>query len=222
MLALLPVMLAVQTTLASPSRVQNILPRQSLTPTAGCVDACTPLENALSSATTLASLCTSAVINGYAECYDCLVAAGAVAQDAAQDTVDDYVSGCDDEGFTVNGATVSAGSDSGSTATSLGGGSETTSTSLGGGLETTSTSLDSGSGTSVDTAITAIDTATTAAKTTSTGSSSNTGSSSGDKSGGDTSGSGFKLNDGTRLSPGYYMGATSSFSVLCVFVLWNL
>ncbi|KAF7342548.1 hypothetical protein MSAN_02011000 [Mycena sanguinolenta] len=114
MFAILTLVLGAQTALAAVRPSTNLLARQSVTPTDACIDACTPLTNALAAAgTTLGDLCTSTIVNAYAECYDCLVEGGTVTQDEAQDAVNDYVEGCTDGGFPVSGATVSGSSSGG-------------------------------------------------------------------------------------------------------------
>ncbi|KAJ7200922.1 hypothetical protein B0H12DRAFT_1081096 [Mycena haematopus] len=195
MLTILTFVLSAQTALAATTPFINLIARQSLTPTAACVNACTPLANAVDAgdASTIGSLCTNTVVNDYAECYDCLIAGGAVSQAIAQDTVNDYVDNCNTAGYPVSGATVSGsssgGSDSG-TSVAEPGGSETETAG-----ESTSTAPPTGS-----------------SGGSSSGSSSSSGSNSGSSSsnkgssgggGGLGSGSGFKFNSAVHANVGY-------------------
>ncbi|KAJ7473520.1 hypothetical protein FB451DRAFT_1249455 [Mycena latifolia] len=87
----------------------------TFTPPSGCESACTPFTNVVNAADTSDSaLCTSQVVSDFASCYDCIVALGAVTQADAQSEMDEYVSTCNSEGFTVKGATISASSASSS------------------------------------------------------------------------------------------------------------
>ncbi|KAF8209169.1 hypothetical protein K438DRAFT_1960901 [Mycena galopus ATCC 62051] len=120
MFAIITLALTAQTdfvVFAAASPFLNILARQSITPTEACESACTPLGNALTAGDPTAAtggLCTSAVVNGYIQCYDCLVAGGSLTQAIAQNAVNDYVAGCNEEGYTVSGGTVTPSSSSGS------------------------------------------------------------------------------------------------------------
>ncbi|KAJ7503821.1 hypothetical protein B0H11DRAFT_2273897 [Mycena galericulata] len=195
---------AVPAAFAASTPTRNLAPRQSLTPTAGCVSACTPLGHALEAAdadTSLGALCTSAIVNDYASCYDCLVASDTVTQEDAQAAVDDYAQGCTEEGFSVSSATVSGNSS--------GGGSGGSDTNTAAGSSTTSASTGSSSGS---------DTGSSSGDTGSTSSGSSGKSSTSGK--GSTSGSGFKLNAAMRTS--HLEGSALFLAVLAVLIMRNL
>ncbi|KAJ6459948.1 hypothetical protein C8R45DRAFT_542403 [Mycena sanguinolenta] len=208
MFTLLAVILSAQTALAATTPFMNLAMRQSVTPTAACVDACTPLSDAITAAgPTVGDLCTSTIVNAFAECYDCLVAGGTVIQDIAQETVNDYVEGCTAEGFPVSGATVSGSSsegDSGTSGTTTAGESTSTTTASGGSSEGDSET--SGITTAGESTSTTASGGSTGSSNGSSSSSSNSGSSSGGKSSSSSGGGlggGFKSSHAVHTSVGY-------------------
>ncbi|KAJ7164470.1 hypothetical protein C8R46DRAFT_1220974 [Mycena filopes] len=207
MLALRLVLAAqlVSTALAAASAKLTLLSRQTITPNDGCVSACSVVDDATTDST-LASLCTSAVVNGYATCYDCMVAANVVTQDTAQAAVDEYASTCTAAGYPVSSVTVSGGS-SGTGTTGTAGSSHTTTTAAGASGTTTSSS--SGSGSSSGSSSTSGD-----SDSNSSGSSSSSSGGGGIKGGG-----GFNLNDGVRVRPGLAVIVISVVSALVLRIL---
>ncbi|KAJ7323881.1 hypothetical protein DFH08DRAFT_1085286 [Mycena albidolilacea] len=214
MLAIVTFILGAQAVFAATTPFTNALKRQTLIPTDGCVSACTPLENA-TSAFTLAELCTSAVVNDYAQCYDCLVLVGVETQTSAQEVVDAYVANCKAGGVPVNGATVSgsSGGSSGTSTTQRGAASGTASAGSSTSTSTTTTTGSSSGGSSSGSS-------SDSSGGSSSSSSGNSGSSSGDAdsddgdSGGSSgsglgSGSGFKSNSGMQLSAAYLVVSMS-------------
>ncbi|KAJ7031459.1 hypothetical protein C8F04DRAFT_1110321 [Mycena alexandri] len=116
----LRLLLAAQFAFAATIPVFTLLARQELTPSAGCVSSCTVVEEpATAGNTSLATLCTSAVVNAYAQCYSCMVGAAVFPQDVAQEIVDGYASDCSGAGFPVSTATVSETSDGTGTGTTV-------------------------------------------------------------------------------------------------------
>jgi len=89
-------------------------------PVADCSTPCTALTDSISaSGTGVGAICNNNVLNNYVGCYDCEVKIGGMTQQAAQQTVDSYVSGCKAGGHPVNDATISAdGSASGASGSS--------------------------------------------------------------------------------------------------------
>ncbi|KAJ7627996.1 hypothetical protein DFH06DRAFT_1480713 [Mycena polygramma] len=202
MLFLLPIMLA-----AAPSVLAAATPGVSLftrqvTPTADCVSACTPLEDAtLAADGSVASLCTTAMINDYVQCYNCLITAGAITQSSAQTTVDGLASSCASAGFPVKDGTVSGGSSGSNTDTGSGTtlGSGSSSTAGAATSESTSTAGSSGSSSSSSSNGSAGSSSSGSSNSDSGSAASGDSSSSGSGLG---SGSGFKTNDGLRLGAG--------------------
>ncbi|KAJ7746147.1 hypothetical protein DFH07DRAFT_832905 [Mycena maculata] len=126
MLALVLLLIAfLHTAFAASAPGRTIISRQtttSLSPPSACTSACGPLESALDGTnTTLAALCTSALVNDYVKCFNCIIAAGDITQAAAQGQLDGYVSECSDAGYPVAGATVSADSSSSNSGSSTSG-----------------------------------------------------------------------------------------------------
>ncbi|KAJ6562222.1 hypothetical protein B0H19DRAFT_1259800 [Mycena capillaripes] len=205
MLGLFVLILTAEVAVARTIPIMNLVTRQTITPTDGCVSACAPLGDAtLDSDGTPASGCTSAIVKDYAECYDCMVAEGVVTQSIAQETVDGIVSDCTDAGFPVNGATVSGGSGGGSTGTGTGSG---TGTSVGGevggtGTASTAKSTATAAGSSGSSSSSS-GSSSGSSGSSSSSSDSNSGSSSSGSGNGIGSGSGFKSNGGLRISAEY-------------------
>ncbi|KAJ7914058.1 hypothetical protein B0H13DRAFT_2325648 [Mycena leptocephala] len=200
MLALIPVVLAVQTVFAATSPMVSLLTRQALTPSSDCVSACTPLEDATIAADgSIAKLCTSEIINDYVKCYDCMISAAAITSTVAQEAVDGIVSGCDAVGFPVSGASVSGGSS-------------------GGVVGTETISLPSGTGTT--TAGGSTSTGTAAGSSGDSSSSSSSSSSDSNSSGSGISGSGFKTSGAVRANAGVLV--LLFVSVLSALMMQNL
>ncbi|KAJ7157719.1 hypothetical protein C8R43DRAFT_949074 [Mycena crocata] len=208
MLALLPIILAAQTVFAATTPNNVLFARQTLTPSAGCLNACTSLENAVTSADgTLNSLCTNTIVSAYADCYECMVSTGYVTQALAQQAVDTYVSSCKTAGFPVTGATVSgSGGVVDDSSSSVRGGSATATGA--GSTQTTGSSGSSSSGSSGS------------SSSGSSGSSGDTNGSSSSSSGGDAP-SGFKLTGGAGTNAAHLPGAISVL-VLSALLLRNI
>ncbi|KAK7042048.1 hypothetical protein R3P38DRAFT_3348165 [Favolaschia claudopus] len=178
----------------------RLLGRQGVSPGLGCTTACSPLLDDLASTdATAKTLCTPSIVRDYGECYDCLVAADTLTVAEAQETVDQFISGCKAAGVPVGGVTI-AGSTGGGTPTggstpTSGSGSQSTATSTAGGSPGGGSSGGSSSGSS----------------SSSNSSGSNSGSSgksdsdsdSSDSSNGGFSGSGFRSNDATHYSTNF-------------------
>ncbi|KAF7332903.1 hypothetical protein MVEN_02395800 [Mycena venus] len=75
-----------------------------------CDTPCAALGDSLSNGGNggLAAICTDTVANNYAACYNCEVKVAALTQQAAQATVDSFISGCKAANHPVNGITISA------------------------------------------------------------------------------------------------------------------
>ncbi|KAJ6596075.1 hypothetical protein B0H10DRAFT_1960242 [Mycena sp. CBHHK59/15] len=77
---------------ASPAPYEHraaLLVRQTLTPSAGCVSACTTFaKDGLLFAGSLSAICSSTFLDAYAQCYDCMVGADLIMQTVAQDIID--------------------------------------------------------------------------------------------------------------------------------------
>ncbi|KAK6988597.1 hypothetical protein R3P38DRAFT_273539 [Favolaschia claudopus] len=170
----------------------QLLGRQSVQPGLGCTSACSPLLDDLASTdATAKALCTPSIVRDYGQCYDCLVAADTLTVAEAQETVDQFVSGCKAAGVPVSGVTISGSSGGGtptggSTPTS-GSGSQSTATTTAGGSSNGSSSGSSSSSNS------------SGSNSGSSGKSDNDSDSS-DSSNGGFSGSGFRSNDATHHS----------------------
>ncbi|KAJ6481508.1 hypothetical protein C8R47DRAFT_1134668 [Mycena vitilis] len=219
MLFLLPIVLAAPSVLAAATPGMSLLTRQ-VTPTADCVSACTPLEDAtLAADGSIASLCTNAMISDYVQCYNCLITADAITQSSAQTTVDGLVLSCASAGFPVKDGTVSGGSSGSNTGTgsgtTLGSGAGSESSSTAGAATSESTSTAGSSGSSSTSSSSGSSGSSSGSSNSDSGSAASGDSSSGSGLG---SGGGFKTNSGLRLGA-VPVSLLISLSVLC---MWNL
>ncbi|KAJ7249799.1 hypothetical protein B0H12DRAFT_690878 [Mycena haematopus] len=85
-----------------------------------CTTPCTALSDAVTAASPggLASLCTSAIVNDYANCYSCEVKVAGMTQTDAQETIDGFVQGCNAGNHHVDDVTISADGSVGAGSTS--------------------------------------------------------------------------------------------------------
>ncbi|KAJ6552788.1 hypothetical protein B0H19DRAFT_1377602 [Mycena capillaripes] len=88
-----------------------LLVRQTLTPNAGCVSACTTFaKDGQLFAGSVSALCSSTLVDTSAQCYDCMVGADLITQTVAQDSIDDYIHTCALLGFAINSVTITSSS----------------------------------------------------------------------------------------------------------------
>ncbi|KAJ7249804.1 hypothetical protein B0H12DRAFT_1121836 [Mycena haematopus] len=105
--ALLPLLSAAAQTGAS-HRLR--VARQTLGST--CTAPCDALSTSLGAGGTggLAAICNTDVANNYVACFNCEVQIGSLTQQAGQQTVDSYTSGCSAAGHAVSSLTITASS----------------------------------------------------------------------------------------------------------------
>ncbi|KAF7366088.1 hypothetical protein MVEN_00485100 [Mycena venus] len=121
MLAVLALLVRISIALAaSPALDENraaLLARQTPTPDAGCVSACTTYaKDGQLFAGSVSALCSSTLVGASAQCFDCMVGANLITQTVAQDSIDDYIHICALLGFAINSVTITSSSTGGTAA----------------------------------------------------------------------------------------------------------
>ncbi|KAF7292650.1 hypothetical protein MIND_01163000 [Mycena indigotica] len=107
----------------------------------GCGSACADVDQAVLAANSkLSEMCTTGIVDGYAQCYNCMISNGVMTKEGAQAILDNYVRACTSAGFslrptTLDGSRAASSSSSGSTSGSSSSGSAANSSSSTGSIQ---------------------------------------------------------------------------------------